>query len=485
MNKKQNGAARAGFFYIVGNLASRGIGFVTLPVFTRLLSVAQYGVYSNYLACELVLSALMGLCLHTSLRSAKFDYGRRFGHYVASSLLCSLLPLPVLLVVGNLLAGPASLFLGLNREMVNLLVLHSYATFAILFFTMKYTLFYQFKKVLLLSFGNMVGGTLASFLLMGTLFRHNLIAGRIWGYALVPVLIAAVLAINCFWRGRSRGQSPINFKMWKYGLRIGLPLVGHTLAQTLLLQLGRIITAVVAGNRQAGVFGFMFTLASILHILVTSADNAWSVWFFEQMNAKATGNIREASKKYLALMAVAFTAFVCVLPELVRVMAPSAYQGDAHLAIIMGFAIYFAFLYSLPGNVEYYYKQSKAVLCGTALAAIVYAGLGIAFAHRFGYRAVAWAFLLAYMCMFLLHLAFASRCTNIRQLFPMKWILVNILYCGGVAAGVWWCFSWAAARYAMLATVLLVAACMHKKDLTRLFKRGDSIAAAPVPTTKL
>ena len=39
-------AVKAGLWYTIGNIALKGCAFLTLPVFTRLLSTSDFGVYN-------------------------------------------------------------------------------------------------------------------------------------------------------------------------------------------------------------------------------------------------------------------------------------------------------------------------------------------------------------------------------------------------------------------------------------------------------
>lgn len=49
---KQNSIKRAGVGYTIGNYLIRGLGFLTVPIFSRLLSTADYGFYNTYTSYE-------------------------------------------------------------------------------------------------------------------------------------------------------------------------------------------------------------------------------------------------------------------------------------------------------------------------------------------------------------------------------------------------------------------------------------------------
>ena len=58
----------AGIAYTCGNLLVKAIPFFTLPIFTRLLSTADFGLYNIFLAYENIISILLGFGLNGTIR---------------------------------------------------------------------------------------------------------------------------------------------------------------------------------------------------------------------------------------------------------------------------------------------------------------------------------------------------------------------------------------------------------------------------------
>ena len=59
-------AIKAGLFYIISELFVRGITFITTPIYTRLLTTAQYGEVRVYESWLLIAAPVMSLCLWKS-----------------------------------------------------------------------------------------------------------------------------------------------------------------------------------------------------------------------------------------------------------------------------------------------------------------------------------------------------------------------------------------------------------------------------------
>lgn len=70
-------------------------------------------------------------------------------------------------------------------------------------------------------------------------------------------------------------------------------------------------------------------------------------------------------------------------------------------------SMYYAFLYTLPSSVEYYYKKTKLIALGTMLAAGMNILLNAVFIPSFGYVAAAYTTVVCYLLYYLLHVVFA------------------------------------------------------------------------------
>ena len=83
---KENLAIKAGIGYIIGNFLNKGIVFFTIPIFTRLMTPDQFGLYSIYMTYELILVAIIGLSTHTSIRNGFYDFKNDFIKLIYESL---------------------------------------------------------------------------------------------------------------------------------------------------------------------------------------------------------------------------------------------------------------------------------------------------------------------------------------------------------------------------------------------------------------
>ena len=67
-------AVNAGLWYAVSNVVLRAVSIFSAPIFTRLLTTADYGQVANFNIWQNVLASVFCLCLSYSIGRAKIDF---------------------------------------------------------------------------------------------------------------------------------------------------------------------------------------------------------------------------------------------------------------------------------------------------------------------------------------------------------------------------------------------------------------------------
>ena len=80
---------KSAVWYTASNLLVKAVGFITIPIFTRLLTKAEYGIYNNYLAGLAVMTVVVSLTLEATIISAKREYADDLDSYVFSMMVLS------------------------------------------------------------------------------------------------------------------------------------------------------------------------------------------------------------------------------------------------------------------------------------------------------------------------------------------------------------------------------------------------------------
>lgn len=399
-------AVKAGIGYTLGNILVKGISFLSIPLFARLLSVSDYGIINAFTAYASILFVIVGLALHSSLRNAYLDFNDDIESYCSSltilPIACFCFFLVISVLWGDSLADALSLEHG---YLVCLLAAESFCMALNTYYNSVLALNYQYKEYLILSLMYAVSGIAISVFFIVTAFTQERYLGRIWGMLISGIIASAFILFRLYRREKPR----INVSYWKYGLKISLPIIPHGLSQILLSQFDRLMIKSINGNSEAGLYSFAYTLGSIYQVIANSIDTAWNQWFFEQMSKKGYAKIKKTANYYTGLLTVGAIILGLVSPELIRIMGGSKYNDSKYVTLPIVLSMYYAAMYALPASVEYFYKKTKLIAVGTMVAAGLNIILNGIFIPLYGYIAAAYTTLFCYFIYFIMHMILAYR----------------------------------------------------------------------------
>lgn len=402
---EENKVIKAGIGYTVGNYLLKGLSFLTVPIFSRLLSTADYGVFNSYLAYQCILFLIVGLALHASLKNACYKYGENFAKYNSNCILIAICSLAAWLVLANLFYPVYGELVGFSRFVVNLLLLDSFGTAMIQFFNVYVGLDYRYEAFLKLSAFNAVANLALSVVFIIWVFPEDRATGRILGNAL-PVALIGVVIIRYFFK---QAKPKFDAEYTKYAIRYSVPLIPHGISQVILSQFDRIMIKNLIGDAQAGIYSFGYNIFSILNVTMNSLDNVWGPWFYEKMAAKKYKEIRKVGDKYALGMLLFCGMIMLGTPELVKILGAREYWDAMYSVVPIVIGGYYMFLCTFPSYVEYYYEKTKFVALGTGMAAIVNIVLNLIFIEKYGYLAAAYTTLVTYLLYFVFHYVIAWR----------------------------------------------------------------------------
>lgn len=458
---------KASIGYTVGNVLIRGISFITLPIFSRLLSTAEYGIYNTYYAYESIIAILLGMGMYASIKNANLDFKGKVNEYVSTILILTLIPLTGFILAVVLFPNYASSLLGLDINVILLMIFQAYGTAMLNISNAKLALNYQYKKYLAYAGFNTVLNVVLSIVLIFTVFNNHREYGRIIGSA-VPLIL---IAIYVFFTNIHKAKLFFDKSMAKYAAGIGFPLIWHYLSQQIQSQFDRIAISKLVDNASTGIYSFAYTIASVLQVIFYSVENVWSVWMFSQMEAKNYKKIREVSKKYMLLIAVIAIAMLVVSKELIFLVGSEKYRISEEVFIPILIGIFLLYLYTIPVSIEYYYKKTKYIALMTAISAVVNIVLNFLMIPIWGYAAAAYTTMISYAVQFIGHWIISKKILKnygIKNVYYLKDIVaIFLLVCfSGVLVS--FLNKYPFVKYMVFTIIAILIICKTKEDLYSL-----------------
>ena len=414
----KNKLFKASIGYTICNIFLKCISFLTVPIFSRLLSTEEYGLYNSYLAYETILFVFIGLSIHSSLKNANIEFKNNINKYCSSVLIIPIINLIIFLLIGNFIYPLISEFLGFSKLIFFLLIIHAFSTAILTFYNEKIALKYQYNKFMKIAFINSISNVVISVFLIFTFFSSNRLVGRVIG-TVAPLFILSLLIISSFFKVE---KPKINKKYWRFGVFYSLPIILHSVSQTILSQFDRIMIQNMVDATSAGIYSLTYTFGMLLQTIGYSICTAWGPFFYEQYDLKKYSVIKSKSKIYIKIFAILCIGGMFVCPEILKIVTPKSYwEGQYCIAPII-LSSFYIFLYNFPAQVEYYHKKTNFIALGTILAAIFNMITNFIFINRYGYMAATYTTLVSYILYFIAHMYIAKKISGL-NLFDTKYIV--------------------------------------------------------------
>lgn len=457
-NVKNSKLVQASFWYTIGNIFIKGINFITIPLYTNLMTVDEYGQINNFLSISAIVGIFVGLSLQGSINNANFDYKDKMREYMSSVLFLSTLSFIGFFLLGNLLYLFNSSYLSITHEVFLFLVIQAYSVFLVNYLGAYFTINVQYFRFLILSFLNVISNVGFSILFMVTFFNDDRYIGRVVGGTVGVTILAVAIYILIM----HKGKTLINKKYWKYGLAISLPLIPHTLSQNILSTFDRTMINNMAGNYEAGIYSYILNLGIVLSVLWASTNSAWVPWFYSELEKENYDKIKKTANIY-ALFFAAVTIIVMVLMiDVAKFLAPADYQIGIPLVIPVLLGFYFQFLYSLPVNTEFYLKKTNYIALGTIMSAGIKILLNYIFIPLLGYESAAFTTVISYFFLFAFHYILSNKLLG-RTLFDTKVLLLITAAVCIISLFLYVVIDYTLLRYLVLIVLIITAFTLRKK----------------------
>lgn len=390
----KNRSLNASILYLIGNIFTKAIAFLTIPVFTRLLTVSEYGIVNTYTSWVTIVMVLMTLSLFDSLRIAFADYREDFDSYCASILRLG----GVFLIGAMILADIVICLIPSLRSiawMIFCCMLQAYGIFAISTMSNKYMLEFRYhKRAVYLIFPNAICALVAVSLML--ISQENQMELRIVSYALVNLAFAFI----ALWVTR---RSKTNIKYWSFAIRYSLPLVFHGLSLVILSSSDRIMITTLVGAEQSGIYSLVYNLGQVATAVVTALEGIWLPWFIRKLKTDQTQDINNKAAYLIENVSVLMILLMLLAPEVLQIIASEEYWTGKSMIFPIALSCFVIFLYDLAINIELQNKATKQIAVTTLTAAILNVVLNLIFIPFFGAVAAAYTTLISYLCSMLMH----------------------------------------------------------------------------------
>lgn len=402
MSIDDNAVIKSAAWYTASNLLVRASGFITIPIFTRLLTQAEYGQYNNFLSWVSVIGIITSVSLESTLISAKYDYEESFDDYAFSITIISLVMAMFWWIVAGLCIPLLSSLLSMDPVFINGMFVYLLFQPVVNIFQTLERFKFKWKATVASSMVVSIGAAALSVILVITLSNKlfGVIVGRV-----IPMIFVGIGLMLIYIKEKRR----FILNSIAYALPIAAPFIPHLLAMNLLGALNKIFIEQICGSKENGLYSLANNCGLIVSIFTTSLNAAFSPWLGERLAIEDYESTRNMSKPYLITFVLLAIGASLVAPEIMLILGGEQYIEAAQLIPAISMGCIFQFAYCMYVNIEQFKKKTVGMALGSLSAAGLNALLDLLLLPRFGYQVAAIATAVSYGWLFTVHMLLVRR----------------------------------------------------------------------------
>jgi O-antigen/teichoic acid export membrane protein len=365
---------KASGIYSITSVINSAIPFLLLPILTRYLTPADYGIVSMFGTLCSITSVFVGVNIHGAIQREYFNKENiDIKQYIGNCLIILVSTAIATLTILYTFKTTIEKFIGVPENLYWIAIVISFYSFAIASLTTIYQAQMDAFRYSLFHIGLTLINVSMSILLI-VFFKMNYM-GRIYAQLAAYLIIGNVALIILILK---YSKIKVNFAYIKKALSFGLPLVPHALGGMLITMTGRVIVNTKLGIDQTGIYTVATQIGSIIGILATSFNYAYAPWLYDKLNKKdQSTNLRIVKLTYIYFIIIIISglALGIISPVILKILVGREFQNAASIIIWMALGNSFNGMYYMVTNYIFYSYKTYLLTIITFIIGLLNIGL--------------------------------------------------------------------------------------------------------------
>lgn len=348
--------------YTLANVINASIPFFLLPILTRYLSTADYGIVSMFQTVLLFLYPFVSLNVDSAIGRRYYDKKEiNFSQYVGNGFIISFASSTIIFIIFLIFSALLSFYTAIPRLWLLAAVAVSLCQYII-----NVLLIIWQVKVKPIWYG--------IFQILQTLMNFGLTAvlvimlNRTWQGRLeahiYTMLIFALLAAYILYRNNLM-KLAYNRSYIIDALKYGIPLIPHTVGWMVAIIADRFFLTNLVGIEQTGIYTVAFQIGVIIRMLVSSFNTAYYPWLFERLkqndfNVKI--KIVKFTYIYFLALILLLSLFYILSPWFIKFYVGKEFYDSTNYIIWIAGGFVFYGMYLMLTN--YIFYSEKTIVLG-------------------------------------------------------------------------------------------------------------------------
>lgn len=288
------------------------------------------------------------------------------------------------------------------------------------------------------------------------------------------VLIQSLFGLFFILVNYRKSKTFFNKKYWKYALTFSIPLIPHYLGNIILIQSDRVLIEKFCSTKEVGIYSVAYSASMVLLLIVTTINQSYVPWSFKKLKEKKFNEISKITTFLILAVAYSIVLIILLGPEIITLLAPKEYYQAIWVIPPVAISCFFIFIYTLFGNIEFYFEKKGYVAIASISSAILNLLLNLVLIPLFGYLAAAYTTLACYIILSILHYCFMKKILrnnlNRKSIYDERIIFIVSLFMIIITIGAVLLYPITLFRY-LLISILIIIPLLRKKKLLEIARK--------------
>lgn len=377
--------ASTSIIYGVGSALTKSISLLALPVFTKYLSPAEYGVLSLILLLSALIQPIIALGLNTSMGIAYFSSNtleNKSQTVWSSFILLCLSSIIFILITYFLIEEIAQLMLHSQKynHLILITIIFTCLNAIVTPFMLKIQFENQAKTFVILSF--LIATITVLFSIYFVVYSQKSIAGIIYGQ-----FLASIFSFFVFIYFAKKDLTFIfDMKIVKKIFKLGYPLIPSSFFLLVILQSNRYILEWFEGVDAVGIYSIGFSFGMLMNVFVSGFTQAWYPYFMSFMNKQDEIGEKFANILYLYIAVFGFISllFFIFAKTIIEMFVSIEFYEASQVIGLVAMSQFFIGIFSILTPIVYYNFEVKYISILQSIVALLSIPINIIFIYYFG-----------------------------------------------------------------------------------------------------
>lgn len=410
---------RAALWFTFCQFFQKGIGMLTTPVFTRLLSTAEYGRASAFLSWADLFVPLITLSVWRgmmNLFAKDNDKDMVLTNVLSLSVVVSLVWLVVLCLA--------------KKWLIDLMCISEVLYWALIIYCISQNLFfawivrmqYEYRYKILSVASLLYSSLSAIFGALVVLVYSQTAEAKLLPQVLCLAIIAFIIIVDSI----KKKDNLFKKEIWLFCLGFAIPLIPHYLSEVILQSSDRVMINSMCGTADVAIYSVAYSVGSLINILASAINSAFVPFQYQNIKEQRYDNLARVTNIVILFVAFCLCCIMLFGREIILVFGGEKYVESVKVIIPICLGVFFNYVFQLFARVQEYFEQKKPIVIASVSCALLNIVLNYIFINIYGYQAAAYTTFICYFAFCFLHYLFYKKACikNIQcEIYDIKGLL--------------------------------------------------------------